>query len=248
MSYQRLLRGDEKGRGGVMEITRLPVLDGADTENAIAQLKGYVIRLDRQLSVLLSGIGENDLSPALKSRIFGSAERQTGALKNEIIETAQQIRELSDRLELKLRSEYVAKGEVGQYAEQAFHNITVDGKGVTQYFEEIQSLSERLDGAQTESSEALEAFRTELKSLSAYIRTGKLADGVYGIEIGSLGEGVTPYKVRLSDNRLSFFVGGEEAAYFSDNSMYISRANVPLMLTVGGCVMKSDRGLSLTAE
>ena len=227
-----------------MKAVRMPALETADLE----QIKGYIVRLDRQLSVLMSGIGEEELSPALRGRIFDVADKRDIALRNEIIETAEQIRELSDRIELRLESEYVAKGQIGQYTEQAFQDIKVDGKGVTQYFEEIQQLSHRLDGSTEQLSGGVEAVKLEVRELKAYVRTGKLEDGVYGIEIGGGDGGAVPYKVRLSDNRLSFFVGGEEAAYFSDNSMYISRANVPLMLTVGSCAIRNDNGICFTAD
>ena len=234
-----------------MEITRLPTLSESDTGEAMRELKGYLVRLDRQLSMLLTSIGEEELAPALRTRIYEQTDERLDSMRNEIIGTAEEIREVSDRLELKLESEYVAKGQLGEYTEQAFQNIKIDGKGVTQYFEEIQALSERVGIAEGDISAGGmrdDALLSEVTKLNAYIKTGKLEDGVYGIEIGNFSEGGAPYKVRLSENRLSFFVNGDEAAYFSGNSMYISRASVPLVLTVGGCVMKAENGLSIIAE
>ena len=235
-----------------MQITRLPVLDGIGAEAAIKELKSYIVRLDRQLSLLLSNVGQEDLAPSLKLRLYDELDRNMGGVKNQIIETAQEIRELSDRIELKLQSDYVAKGELGEYTEQAIQNITVDGKGITQLFEEVTSLAERVDGAEdgiSDNADASEVLSAELKRLGAYVRTGKLEDGIYGIEIGSFSSGgEAPYKVRLSDNRLSFFVGNAEAAYFSDDSMYIDRASVPSVLTVGSCSVKNEHGLTFTAE
>ena len=235
-----------------MEITRLPSIDEADSEKALKELRSYIIRLDRQLSLLLDNVGEDNLSPSLKQKIYTDTESGINALKNEIIETATYIKELGDKIELKLVNEYVAKSEIGEYTEDALHRITLDGKGIVQYFEEVSTLSERLDAAEggiVEGKEASGTNATEISRINAYIRTGKLADGVYGIEIGNFTGGENaPYKVRLSENRLSFFVGSEEAAYFSDNSMYISRANVPTTLKVGGCMLKNENGLSITAE
>jgi len=235
-----------------MEITRLPDIKEADTLLALREIKSYIIRLDRQLSLLLSNVGEDNLSPQLKSRIYSETEQKIGNVKNEIIETATYIKELGDKIELKLANEYVAKGELGQYTEEALQRITVDGKGIVQYFEELTELSERLDTAEgvlNAGDEKTDTLVSEISKINAYIRTGKLADGVYGIEIGNFSGGSTaPYKVRLSENRLSFFVGNEEAAYFSDNSMYISRASVPNTLTVGSCTVKNDNGITFTAQ
>ncbi len=233
-----------------MEITRLPSFD-SDSRASLAEIKSYIIRLDRALSLLLDNVGEENLSPALAERLFVKNEQSLDALKNEIIETATYIKEVGDRIELRLANEYVARGELGEYTEQALHSITVDGKGVTQYFEEITSLEEQVRNAQTELDEsgtAFESLSADVARLGAYIRTGKLQDGVYGIEIGNFASDKAPYKVRLCENKLSFYVDNEEVAYFSDNSMHINRATVPIMLTVGSCTIKNDSGLSFSCD
>ncbi len=233
-----------------MEITRLPELSG-DSEQSLREIKSYIVRLDRQLSLLLDNVGSENLAPELESRISVQSE-SIGSLKNEIIETATEIKAVSDRIDLRLESDYVAKSELGQYTEQAFQEITVDGKGITQYFEELSGISERVDGASADALGAMkecERLDAGLTKINAYIRSGKLEDGVYGLEIGNFSSTSTaPYKVRLSENRLSFFVFDEEVAYFSDNYMHINRASVPMMLTVGGCRMINDNGLAFACE
>ena len=233
-----------------MEITRLPDITG-DTAYSLREIKSYIIRLDRQLSLLLDNVGSENLAPNLRDAIYVHTQEELGSLKNEIIETATEIKAISDRIDLRLESDYVAKSELGQYTEQAFQDIRVDGKGVTQFFEEITELSERMQDAESglaSGSEGLDAVNVSLSKINAYIRTGKLADGVYGVEIGNMSGQDSPYKVRLSENRLSFYVGGEEVAYFSDNYMYINRASVPISMSIGDCVMKSDNGLSFSCD
>lgn len=235
-----------------MEITRLPDINTSDSEGALREIRSYIVRLDRQLSLLLDNVGEENLSPALKSRIITEAEGKLGKLKNEIIETATFIKEVGDEIRLELQNEYVAKGELGEYTEQALQQITVDGKGITQYFEEMSSISERLNDAETAIDVGVEEngrLSSDISRIKAYIRTGKLEDGVYGIEIGNFSQSEkAPYKVRLSENRLSFFVCGEEVAYFSDNSMFISRASIPNMLKIGNCSVKNDSGICFTCD
>lgn len=232
-----------------MEITRLPLIDEKDPSASLRELKSYIVRLDRSLGIILENVGADNLEPQLKAQILERTDQISDSLKNEIIETATQIKELSDKIELSLANEYVAKSDIGTYTEQALQNITLDGKGITQYFEEVAQISQRMDLAEREIQSGGEKAQASISRINAYIRTGKLDDGIYGVEIGNFAGGNTaPYKVRLSENRLSFYVGGDEAAYFSDNSMYISRACVPITLTVGGCTLKNDNGLTFTAQ
>lgn len=234
------------------EYARLPVYDDSDPIEQLKALRKYVVRLDRALSEISGNVSEADLSPSLKRRVIDSTEQSIDKLRSEIIETAREIRQTGERIELELINGYVAKGDIGTYTEDALQCISLDGKGVTQYFEEITSISERMDEAEAkllESSELIGENAASVQKINAYVRTGKLDDGVYGIEIGNFSGGESaPYKVRLSENRLSFYVGGDEAAYFSDNSMYISRARVPITLSVGSCTLRNDRGLTFTAE
>jgi hypothetical protein len=233
-----------------MDITRLPDISG-DAASSLREIKSYIIRLDRQLSLLLDNVGSENLAPELKDKIYVQTDTELGALKNEIIETATEIKAISDRIDLRLESDYVAKSELGTYTEQAFQDIRIDGKGVTQFFEEITSLSQRMDGVEGEALQAangINVLGNVLDKINAYIRTGKLSDGVYGVEIGNTSGASCPYKVRLSENRLSFFVNDEEVAYFSDNFMYISRANIPYSLNVGQCVIRQDNGLTFSCD
>ncbi len=235
-----------------MELTRLPDISASDTEKAIKEIKSYIVRLNRQISTLTDNITEQNLSPSLREKIYIDSDKKISGLKNEIIETADKITETGDRIELKLLSDYVAKSEIGEYTEQAIQNISVDGKGVTQMFTEISEISGRMDIAEAEldsHSEQYQLLSSGISKITAYIRTGKLDEGVYGIEIGNFSEtSAAPYKVRLSENRLSFYIGQDEVAYFSDNSMNISRANIPLTLTVGGCTLRNDSGICFVCE
>ncbi len=235
-----------------MELTRLPDISPTETVKAIKEIKSYIVRLNRRLSTLTESISEENLSPALRQKIYTETDNSLSGLKNEIIETAKQITETGDKIELKLMSEYVAKSDIGEYTEEALQNITVDGKGITQMFTEVSQISGRMDSAENaigENSAQCENLQSGISKINAYIRTGKLDEGVYGIEIGNFSDTASaPYKVRLSENRLSFYIGTDEVAYFSDNSMYISRANIPLTLTVGGCTIKNDSGLSFVCE
>lgn len=235
-----------------MEITRLPDIRNLREDEDIEEIKSYLIRLSRGLGTALENISEENLSPALRKSGLSVTEKAIGDLKNDIIKTADEIRSTTEKLALKLSSDYVAKSEIGEYTESAFQQIEVDGKGVTQYFEELSAISQRVSDAEDGVSAAdqkTEELNVSIQKINAYIRTGKLTDGVYGIEIGNFTDGEhAPYKVRLSENRLAFYIGNDEVAYFSDDAMYISRASIPISLTVGDCVIKSDDGLTFSCK
>ena len=230
-----------------MEITRLPDIRNLEENEDIEEIRSYLIRLSRGLGSALENISEENISKSLRQKGFSSTDKEIGKLKNDILRTAEEIRSTGEKIALKLSSEYVAKSEIGQYAENAFQQIEINGKGVTQYFEELSAISQRVADAESSASGAdkkSELLSVSLQKINAYVRTGKLAEGVYGIEIGNFTDGENaPYKVRLSENRLAFYIGNEEVAYFSDDSMYISRASIPISLTVGDCLIMNDDGL-----
>ena len=238
-----------------MELIRVPDLPEGDYpgNEAISEIKSYLIRLDRRLRLIFDGLGTSEGLAGSETLSTGRAEVTSSDirdLKAEIIRTANEIKLTRDVINLKLQNDYVAKSDIGEYTETAIQNIEIDGKGVTQYFNEISALVSRMGSAENAISgntESVDALGVSVTQLQAYIRTGKLADGVYGIEIGNFGDGVnSPYKVRLSDNRLAFYIGNAEVAYFSDQAMYISDAAVLSSLTIGNTVLKSDEGLVIS--
>ena len=240
-----------------MELIRVPDLPEGDYpgNEAISEIKSYLIRLDRRLRLIFDGLGTSEGLAGSATLSTGRAEVTSSDirdLKAEIIRTANEIKLTRDVINLKLQNDYVAKSDIGEYTEEALQNITVDGKGITQMFTEVSQISGRMDSAENaigENSAQCENLQSGISKINAYIRTGKLDEDVYGIEIGNFSDTASaPYKVRLSENRLSFYIGTDEVAYFSDNSMYISRANIPLTLTVGGCTIKNDSGLSFVCE
>ena len=237
-----------------MELIRVPDIPEGDYpgNEAVSEIKSYLIRLDRRLRLILDDIGtaerRGDTSslPGLPQVSMSDIKD----LKDEIIRTANEIKLTRDVINLKLQNDYVAKSDIGEYTENAIQNIEIDGKGVTQYFSEVGVLTARMDGAENAISgntNDVLALGVSISQIEAYIRTGKLADGVYGIEIGNFGSGgSSPYKVRLSDNRLAFYIGNSEVAYFSDRAMYISDAAVLSSLSIGNTVLKSEDGLVIS--
>ncbi len=219
------------------------------SENA---LYDYLFRLERGIRNVIADITDNtEKQIAVRARTLGESEIISD-MRDSIIKTADEIRTLRESINMQLVNNYVSKNEVAEYAETAVQNIELDGKGITQYFNEISVLAERLSTAESNISDSADD-NTELAlrvaEINAYIRTGRLESGVYGIEIGNFHDGNTsPFKVRLSDNRLAFYVGNTEVAYFSNNSMMVANTGVLNSLTIGDCVISPDDGITFVCN
>ena len=192
-------------------------------------LRSYVYRLAERLNVVLSSLdSENFVSSA--GAVFSVSEK-SGAdikeLKQSIVRTASLISKVEDKLTTTMEESYVAKSDIGTYTSDAVGTYEVGGRGIEQYFSLIEEVSENIS------------------KIEGYVKSGVLDEGVIGIEIGSFGvTGETPFKVRLSDNRLSFFDGDSEVAYLSDSVLYITRAEIKGALALGGYELDLTDGVA----
>lgn len=184
----------------------------------LSTLRSYVYRLAERLNVVLSNIDEGNMTYSAGAVLSSAKATASGVsnLKQSIIRSASMIEHIGEKLEKTLTDEYVAKSDIGTYTSKAVADYEIDGKGIEQYFSLIESVSE------------------EVRNLCGYIKSGILDDETVGIEIGSFGgDEHSPFKVRLCDNRLSFYDGDAEVAYLSDSTLHITRAEVKGSLSVG---------------
>ena len=73
----------------------------------------------------------------------------------------------------RLEGKYVAQSQFGTFRQETSQQLTANSRGLTQQFENVQQLTS-----------AVAELDSGLRAVSATIRTGELADGVYGVEIG----------------------------------------------------------------
>ncbi len=234
-----------------MEMTKLPsitMLDNPGNE----ELREYLVMLEGSLKRVLSELGETVENTALTRKNSEFSQDALETLRDGLIKVSTEVKSVRDSIKLTLENNYIAKNEIGVYAENAVQALELDGKGITQYFSEIALLGERLESAEGAIASGLDAnseLDLRISEINAYIRTGRLDTGVYGIEIGNFRDGdAAPCKVRLSENRLSFYIGNTEAAYFSDNSMVIANAGVLEALKIGGCIISPDEGITFVCS
>ncbi len=182
------------------------------------RLRSYLVRLNEELRYVLSNIDSENFTAETAETLGASkaVKKEVSTLKESIVNTATFIRSVEEKLTATLKNEYVAVSDVGTYTENAIASYEVDGKGLDQYFSVVSSVDE------------------EVSKLCGYIKTGVLDDGTVGLEIANFGtDGDAPFKVRLSDNKLSFFAGGVEVAYMSDSTLYITKAHIKGALVLG---------------
>lgn len=181
-----------------MELTHFP---GISEQNGayenIDQIVRYLYRLNDRLSEILGNLSEENLSQSLRENMLStefksSTEQTVKDLRENIIRTATEVRAVRDSINLTLQNNYVAKSEIGSYTEQAVMDMEIDGKGITQYFHEIRQLEDKVDDSIGELESENNLTKVKVSELTAYIKTGKLEDDVYGVEIGNVSETDNP--------------------------------------------------------
>ncbi|MBR6918626.1 MAG: hypothetical protein IKN38_10620 [Clostridia bacterium] len=200
--------------------------DNADPD--IKKIRKCLVILTEQLKFVLSNLDEGNFSGRLASAVGGavSVKEDVSGLREAIIKTASVIKKTEERLTSVMKSEYAAISDIGEYTENAIASYEVNGKGIEQYFDLITNVAGEVD------------------DLSGYIKTGILDGGEIGVEIGDVTcvDG-SPFKVRLTGQRLSFYSGSDEVAYMSDSTLYVTKAYVTGKFTLGNYEIDPTDGL-----
>ena len=166
-----------------------------------------------------------------------AAQAQTAVeLKSLIVKSADAVRKEMDRLETELKGSYVAVSDFGTYLERISQEIEADPTGLSRYFKFASDIQADVDKVGTDFS----AYKTDVEG---YIRQGIVGyDGavpILGIAIGQnlqtartgveTEQGVFD-EIDKSSNmsvwtteKLSFYIGGQEAAYFSNGKLTVAQ-------------------------
>lgn len=201
-----------------MEI-RPPELTGGTEAEQLRRLHSYLCTLSEQLQfafdALEQGGGEKiaDAPPARQQ------QEDMTRLKSLILKSAQVTQVLEQRVEQRLEGKYVAQSQFGDYCRETNQTIAANSRAIEQQFSSL----ERLDSA-------VDSLDSRVKQVSATIRTGEVADGIYGVEIGQqeTQDGVLRFRcyARLTAQKLSFFDSNDvEVAYISNRCMYVTAAD-----------------------
>lgn len=216
----------------------------------------YLFQTAQALNLALSRLDESNFSEDSTARqiLAGGqtaeqrkeTEQGLGRLRTLIIKTADAVRAEQAALELRLQSTYVALSDFGDYQEEIDTRLTATAARIEQALSYYAELSDSLHGV----SEDFDAYRIDVQG---YIRQGVIGyDGavpIIGIAMGrdlrvtgakETVDGTEYEVIDTSSNmsiwtpdKLSFYINGAEAAYFSNGALYVGTVIVKEKLVLG---------------
>lgn len=221
-------------------------------------IKTYLFQLQEQLNYILNDrefIASNNqtkenINLAVSAEVKQIENTQAAKIKklrDEIIKTADEISqnfvvELTERensIYASVAEEYIAKSKEGELNE-CYEYITQQiSSGVIENFSRTVTLAD----------ETSKEFKEYAKQFDAYIKRGLLGydeEGkeIFGIEIGDIS---SPFKGRFVNDKLSFIQGMTEVAYISNDTLYITRAEILHLLSIGNSTNGYFDWVSLTS-
>lgn len=231
---------------------RLPNINATTEAGQLQQIRSYLYQFAEQLQWALNTIETGgSLSGGLVTQSAGSmstggqteTEKNFNQIKSLIIKSADIVNAYYEQINARLKGTYVAQSDFGTYTENTQQILTANSTGISQLFENLQIISETVDGL----------YDAQIHT-SAYIKSGLLyqADNgvpVYGLEIGQTNtiDGVDTFDkfARFTSDRLSFYDRNDtEVAYISDYKLFITNAEVTGSLTLGGYKIDTSNGLA----
>lgn len=232
---------------------RLPYVPGGTEKQQLEYLKSFLYQTVEQLNAAMETMERKQQAAVLpRQGAKGAAaeaegespEKTFSQVKALIIKSADIINAYYEEISKRLEGQYVAQSDFGRYEEKTAQEITANSKNITQLFENLQSVSGKVDGL---SDAALQT--------AAYLRSGLLCytEGgapVYGLEIGQTNtvndKEVFNKFARFSADKLSFYDNNDtEVAYISDYKMHITHAEVTGSLTLGRFLLDTTNGLAV---
>ena len=220
---------------------RLPNITGKSEKEQLQQLKSYLYRLVDELNWALKSVNSSNsgIVPYAKNGANVSETEDKNdpvatfnSIKGLIIKSADIVDVYYEEINKRLEGLYVAEAVFpegsAKYVQQTAADISANADNIGIVYENLQ----KIDGLYGE-------FERDIR---AYIKTGKLGlrEGreVYGIAVGQLteenGQEVFNQYAWFTADRLSFFdQNGVEVAYVSDRKLYITTAEITILIHGG---------------
>lgn len=256
---------------------RLPNITGTTEKEMLVQIRSYLYQLAPQLQFALEDINkrqetfsysdpQRSITPSLGGVGTSNANPQDtfASIKALIIKSADIVNAYYEEINRRLVGEYVAVSDFGTFRQETEATITETSTSITNAFSNIQTISdeintkydgivEEIEGDIDEVKEAADAFTTYIRNTQAYIKTGLLEDGIYGIEVGQTNTdngNVTFNKyARFTSDKLSFYDKSDvEVAYISGYKLHITTAEIKGSLKLGGFLFDTTNGLTVKWE
>ena len=204
---------------------RPPEQCGGTPAEQLRTLQSYLCNLTAQLQYAFDALEGRTGTETVVHAAPATQQQELTRLKSLILKSAQVTAVLEQRVEKRLEGKYVAESQFGTFRQETSQAITANSRAIEQQFTNMQQLDS-----------AVEQLSSAVQEVSATIRSGELADGVYGVEIGQQeGEnGVIRFRryARLTAQKLSFYDSNDvEVAYISDRRLYITAADAAQIIT-----------------
>lgn len=226
---------------------RLPNISAsADASTQMAQMRSYLYQMVEQLNWALNALDSGGaISSASKTTTVVQAAGGSGSdetdqrmanLRDLIIKSAEGVYSYMDERVESLSSTYVARSDFGTYIENINQSITANSTKIEQQFafaSEIQANTNRVEVD-------FAAYKTDVEG---YIRQGIVGyDGTTPIIGIAIGQDIRTTRTGVETDRgvfdeidksrnmsvwttekLSFYIGGQEAAYFSNGKLTVAQ-------------------------
>ena len=242
----------------------LPPAPAGDEARQLEQLYRYLSTMAEKLNDAMHGISLESFTDEAREQIRQAAEggeakkeirSAQNTLRSMIIKSAEIVRNEMEEIRAELTQEYTAiSEEFGTLEQELSARIEANAAGIQQNYSYVETLESRADGVDSYVN------RTNAYIFTGMIGTNPVTGGpVYGVAVG---EGITAYDAQgtpyvntaarvatFTKDRLSFWQGETEMAYFSDRKMYITDAQIVRTLRMGNYVwrIQQDGSMGLTA-
>lgn len=229
---------------------RFPNITGTTPQEQLQQMKSFLYQTVEQLNFAI-GTMEKESKSIVEQIKNTSAATDTpekaqstfNSIKSLIIKSADIVESYGEVITERLKGEYVAISDFGEYQKATAADIVKTSEYTEQLYQNVQKIT----------SDLLEVSNA-LIGVTATIKTGLLYyddNGVprYGLEIGERAEkdGVETFNkyARFTSDRLSFYdQNGSEVAYISDYKLVITNVEIKGNLKLGGYLYDTSNGIA----
>ncbi len=147
-------------------------------------------------------------------------KQEIDEIRQEVINNASLIEQTDSQIRLDVASEYVSTGTFDEFRETTETQFTVQSDGIEAKFSEMILMVENVEGE----------TQAQFRELASYIRGYQNEEGQPVLELGSVTSDII---LRQTNDRIQFIQNGEEVAYVSNNTLYITDGHFLNSLRVG---------------
>lgn len=223
-----------------------PIPRGSEKEQ-LAAVQRYLFTMSRQLEKALSNLDETNFAPdstahavvggGMSEETKAAVAQQAAALRSLIVKNADIVRAELDRITARLSSSYVAVSDYGSFTESISTAVEATARDITavyDYYADIQAAVDKVDAD----------FQRYTTDTGGYVRAGIVdwngETPVFGVAVGQgistttvVVDGKEEQEIQpntflsvFTAQKLSFRQNDVEVAYLSNETLYITTANI----------------------